>query len=71
MNRTVPEWLRITIEWVTAPPRVRLTPRSMAPEVTPVAANMTSPFAISSQVKQRFGSGWPIARTRSICSSVS
>ena len=47
---------RITTDCVMAPPPNRFTPRSIAPGVTPVAANMTSPLAMSSTVKQRFGS---------------
>ena len=46
--RIVPLLLRITIECVTAALPRRCTPRSIAPDVTPVPANITSPFAISS-----------------------
>ena len=48
-RRTVPELARITIDSVvTQPPRRRLTPARREPSVTPVAAKMQSPLAISS-----------------------
>ena len=47
------------------------TPRNIGPPVTPVAANITSPFAISMMSYFCFGSEIPMLRARSICASFS
>src|ERR1700733_3137482 len=57
ITRTVPVLERMTIDWVEAPPGTRRTPFSMLPLVTPVAANMTLPWARSSS---------PYFRSRSV-----
>src|SRR5690606_1506548 len=45
ISRTVPEDERMTMVWVWITSRPNLTPDSMLPSVTPVAANSTSPRA--------------------------
>src|SRR5690606_13875267 len=69
IQRTVRERDRITTEWVVywREPGITLTPSSMEPSVTPVAAKITSPRAMSSVEYLRSKSVMPqrMARARS------
>src|SRR4029079_5365936 len=65
IQRTVPVRARMTTEWVKIVFRLKRTPSRSEPSVMPVAANMTSPEAMSRMVYLRPRSTMPAARARS------
>ena len=65
-RRTVPVIDRITTVSVSITSFPNFTPRSIGPEVTPVAANRQSPRTISSISNFLFGSLMPILDTRCV-----